>query len=591
MQDSLTERELATERAAAARGPREGLVPSRTDGGHHPDRDTKESEAQRPRLKYAKHCEMVLGIDPSAEKNSDTKGPGTTPAPHSENDTDTGRNLGGGASDQRRAPHHHPAIMLSRAGGNRHKPILTLTIRESCKGATDTTGSQRSTNESTPRLPDWKRTATATLGLREHQRRNALVRTQLKAREQAAVDGPPHLMIPPLHLQLASVGHDYSQLAHANGPAKMPSKIHQCGENRSAEMSNLLRPASLGLDDYPQLSPHSTPAKLPSEIRWLGGKLSSKKANDTHSQQRRVMAKSKNDDGLHTAAYEPHTAQLPSSQPKSARPKTTGVAHTSPLDPRYKFPIWYVQKVAKREAREKLARQEQRLRRLKGTSDMRLNRASDGRATGSAWTMVGQPRSVEEMGGATTISPTRSVTAMADDPAMQNGADHGVARNTTTTPGPNSTHNRTASRKGGSSPGKMQRSARTKMNEMRELSAAELQARARAFFLPARSKTTLRKLEGYHKVKATRAEYRAGCLRTDRPNLLRANRARATRGARSRTSMSHARRQPRRQEMTPIYSAGLRSKFLSQGQIAWKQAQRVRQLYNLECMRRERRLN
>ena len=145
MQDSLTERELATERAAAARGPREGSVPSRTDGGHHPDRDTKESEAQRPRLKYAKHCEIVLGIDPSAEKNSDTKGPGTTPAPHSENDTDTGRNLGGGASDQRRAPHHHPAIMLSRAGGNRHKPILTLTIRESCKGATDTTGSQRST--------------------------------------------------------------------------------------------------------------------------------------------------------------------------------------------------------------------------------------------------------------------------------------------------------------------------------------------------------------------------------------------------------------------------------------------------------------
>ena len=42
--------------------------------------------------------------------------------------------------------------------------------------------------------------------------------------------------------------------------------------------------------------------------------------------------------------------------------------------------------------------------------------------------------------------------------------------------------------------------------------------------------------------------------------------------------------------MTPIYSAGLRSKFLSQGQIAWKQAQRVRQLLDLGCMRRGRRI-
>ena len=148
MRDSLTERELATERAAAARGPREGSVPSRTEGGYYPDRDTKKSEAQRLGPNYAKPCGMVPGNDPPEEKNSDTRGPGTTPAPHSENDTDTGRNLGGGASDQRRAPHHHPAIMLSRAGGNRHKPILTLTIRESCKGATDTTGSQRSTGSS-----------------------------------------------------------------------------------------------------------------------------------------------------------------------------------------------------------------------------------------------------------------------------------------------------------------------------------------------------------------------------------------------------------------------------------------------------------
>ena len=145
MRDSPTEQELLTERAAAARGPREGLVPSHTEGGHHPDRDTEKSEAQRPGLNYAKHCGMVPEEDLPAEKNSDTRGPGATPAPHSESDTDTGRNMGGGASDQRRALRHCPADAGSRIAGW-SKPPPTLTIRKPCKGAMDTTSSQRSTS-------------------------------------------------------------------------------------------------------------------------------------------------------------------------------------------------------------------------------------------------------------------------------------------------------------------------------------------------------------------------------------------------------------------------------------------------------------
>ena len=130
-------------RAAAAHTPAAGRNNTRTVEGYHSDTKTKEPRAQRPQEGYTllndteKESDLLVCRDTNAGKL------GKTPASHTKEETDTGFTPGKRVTDQH-APHDRPATLQLREGGALPSPRSKLTIRKSCKGATDTTSSQRS---------------------------------------------------------------------------------------------------------------------------------------------------------------------------------------------------------------------------------------------------------------------------------------------------------------------------------------------------------------------------------------------------------------------------------------------------------------
>ena len=129
-------------RAAAAHTPAAGRKNTRTVEGYHSDTYTKKPGAQRLSEGYTQPNDTAEEIDLPALKDINMGKLGETPASHTKEETDTGFTPGKGATDQH-ASHDRPAKILTKSCGK--TPTLKLTIRKPCKGATDTTSSQRST--------------------------------------------------------------------------------------------------------------------------------------------------------------------------------------------------------------------------------------------------------------------------------------------------------------------------------------------------------------------------------------------------------------------------------------------------------------
>ena len=129
-------------RAAAAHTPAAGRKNTRTVEGYHSDTYTKKPGAQRLSEGYTQPNDTAEEMDLPARQDTNTGKLGETPASHTKEETDTGFTPGKGATDQH-ASHDRPAKILTRSCGK--TPTLKLTIRKPCKGATDTTSSQRST--------------------------------------------------------------------------------------------------------------------------------------------------------------------------------------------------------------------------------------------------------------------------------------------------------------------------------------------------------------------------------------------------------------------------------------------------------------
>ena len=141
--ETLPRQGLSDGRAAAAHTPAAGRKTTRTVEGHHFDTYTKKPGAQRLSDSYTQHNDTSEEFGLPVLKDINTGKLGETPASHTKEETDTGFTPGKRVTDQH-APHDRPATLQLREGGALPSPKSKLTIRKSCKGATDTTSSQRS---------------------------------------------------------------------------------------------------------------------------------------------------------------------------------------------------------------------------------------------------------------------------------------------------------------------------------------------------------------------------------------------------------------------------------------------------------------